>query len=163
MEVFMKNRIKLFGIIAFAAMLAFSLVFLSCGDGAGGGSSGSAPTGGGANKTLIATINVTNPSGVYSGYFGIISEYLGEPLPTTFEEMGGLKGKIVGEIDGKTPIINVYGYGTSTQKLNGRYSFDLHPTGTLRWRWWGDIQFTNGNATIDWNAPNVQSHDTGWQ
>jgi len=157
MEVFMRNRIKLFGIIAIAAVIAFS--FAACGaagdpssPGGGGGGGG----GGGSNRTLIATINVTNYSGVSNGCFGYVSTYIG-PMPTTLEQLIELGGNIVGGMDnGETPPFNIYGYGTSNQTLNGKYSIQVYKMGTAHYRWWGDIQITNGNATINWAAPHLQ-------
>jgi len=70
MEVFMKNRIKLFGIIALAAILLLGTILVSCGDGAGGGIEG----GGGSSMPFSASdgaanIGRTGPGGGKIGYY----------------------------------------------------------------------------------------------
>ena len=138
----MKNGIKLFGIIVLAGII---LLTVSCGNPSGNGGSSS----GGGSGSLTIT-NLPNSGRTYyvqvynySGRLNDIFDFFSEPV---FWSSADTRGS------GTTSPITI------NQKITGTYFIYLQDGAGLvtpanQDRYWNQVQFINGEATIDFNTP----------
>ena len=139
----MKNGIKLFGIIVLAGII---LLTVSCGNPSGGGPSGN--SGGGSGSLTIT--NLPNSGRTYYvqvyNYSGWVNDIFGFFSDPVFWPRAEIRGSGT-----KSPII-------INQKMTGTYFIYLQDGAGLATpvnqdRYWNQVQFINGEATIDFNSP----------
>ena len=133
----MKNGIKLFGIIVLTGVI---LLAVSCDDDIGGGrGSGSLTITNLPSAGRTYYVQVYDYSGWVSDIFG----FFGDPV---FWHSADVRGS------GKTSPIKING------KLNGTYFIYLQDGSGLATlanpdRYWNQVQFIDGEATIDFGTP----------
>jgi hypothetical protein len=152
----MKHAFKLFGIIALAALIVFSMV--ACPDGSGGGGGYNPDDGGGGSAGTLTITGIPRPSGSDNGWS--VSVYpVGTPL-STWDELTYAVWEIdfeafCGSTNSTGPTFRLWMGDGSGRTWTGSGSRPVllldsgyNSTGFFS----ATVNFSNGSATVPWRS-----------
>jgi hypothetical protein len=169
----MKNLIKVFGLIAFVAIIGFS--FAACGDGGGGGGGGGGGSGGGGGGGTGGTFTLTDIPAEYNGMYIAFGGENGSITIQGFREKPytgvGLGLSPISNRKASFPLwVSTQQYGGFTKRYSGNDTincelaiWDRDPGNQIGVGCtFPSITFSNGNATRSWNDGVISDNRYIW-